>query len=137
MTKTESIGTYEDLLAEKSRLEMLILNQKNIVRHDLDELKAVFKKEIKPALDSASLIRKIIAPKNRPQTLITLGTSIAIDVVFTSLFGKSNLLIRAFVPRLMKNYAGNLLRRWAEIRRRNALNPKPGQGSKQSTTNMP
>jgi hypothetical protein len=106
-----AVRTYEDLLAEKQRIERLIEIQKNIVRHDLDELKAEFKKEIKPATDVASFIQKVGMPKTHEKTFLKLATNVAIDLVFKSVFGRSNLLLRIFVPKLLKNYTSHYLQR--------------------------
>jgi hypothetical protein len=106
-----NIETYEDLLAEKARLEVLIQRQKNIVRHDVDELRAEFKKEIRPVVETASFFKKMVAPEKRNQTILTTGASIAIDLAFTALLSKSNLVVRLLVPGIVKNYTSQLLKR--------------------------
>jgi hypothetical protein len=98
------------LLAEKERLETLIVNQKNIIRHDIDELKAEFKKEIKPALDTATFVRRFVIPQKRNQVFLRLGTNVAIDVLFSTFFPRSNILIRTFAPKMIKKYISYLLR---------------------------
>lgn len=98
------VVTYSDLLREKARLEALIENQKNIVRHDLDELKTEFKKEIKPAMDAASFIKKVALPEKRKKTMLHVGAGVAIDLIIGSIFPKSNFLLRLFIPKLLKKY---------------------------------
>jgi hypothetical protein len=105
------ITKYEDLLAEREKLETLIVKQKNIIRHDIDELKTEFKKEVSPAMEVVSFIKKVITPETRKQTFITLGTNVAIDIFFTTLFGRTNMLMRLVVPRLLKNYTTHFLYR--------------------------
>lgn len=98
------ITDFESLLSEKKRLEGLIEYQKNIIRHDLDELKNQFKREIKPALDTASFVKRIAKPETRLETLLMAGSGVAIDLVFRKLFGKSNFLIQMIVSKLLKRY---------------------------------
>lgn len=98
------VVTYGDLLQEKARLEALIENQKNIVRHDLDELKIEFKKEIKPAIDAASFIKKVAFPEKRKKTILNVGAGVAIDLIVGSIFPKSSFLLRLFIPKLLKKY---------------------------------
>jgi len=112
MNSSGTIDTYEELLAEKKRLEILIVNQKNIVRHDVDELKAEFRREVRPAADAAAFLKKIIAPLATNQTLVRLGTDTALDLFFTSLFGRSTLLTRAITPALMRNISSYMFQQW-------------------------
>jgi hypothetical protein len=99
-----NIKSYKTLIDEKERLERLIENQKNIIRHDLDELKAEFKKEIKPAIDAANFVKKIARPETRNTTLITASAGLALDLVLKRIFKGSNLLVQVLIPRLIKNY---------------------------------
>jgi hypothetical protein len=108
---TTDITNYEDLLREKARLEVLIQNQKNIVRHDVDELRAEFKKEIKPVVDTATFFKKVIVPVTRNQTLLNVGANAAIDMAFTAFLGRSSFLVRAILPRIIKTYTGSFLQR--------------------------
>jgi hypothetical protein len=109
--QTGKIRTYEDLIAERVRLEGLIANQKNIIRHDLDELKAGFKKEIKPAVDAAEFVKKLVRPETRNETIITVGTQIAIDLVMRRLLKKSNVLVQVLLPRILKNYSSHFFKK--------------------------
>jgi hypothetical protein len=106
------IMTYEDLLQEKARLEVLIQNQKNIVRHDVDELRAEFRKEIKPVVDTAKFFKKVIVPSTRNQSLVNAGANAAIDIALTAFLGKSSFLVRAILPRIVKTYTSNFLQRF-------------------------
>ena len=104
-----AIADFETLLSEKRRLEALIQYQKNIIRHDFDELKSQFKKEIKPALDTATFVKRIARPETRLETLLVAGSGIAIDFAFRRLFGRSNFLIQMLLPKLVKRYAKRFL----------------------------
>jgi hypothetical protein len=105
------IRTHEDLIAERIRLEGLIANQKNIIRHDLDELKAGFKKEIKPAVDAAEFVKKLVKPETRNETIITVGAQIAIDLIMRRLLRKSNVLVQVLLPRILKNYSSHFFKK--------------------------
>jgi hypothetical protein len=99
-----SIQTYQDLISEKARLEKLIENQKNIIRHDLDELKAEFKKEIKPAIDAANFVKKIARPETRSETILTVGAGLLLDFTLKRVLRNSNILLQVAIPRILKNY---------------------------------
>jgi hypothetical protein len=98
------ILTHEELLSERKRLEALIDNQRNIIRHDFDELKIEFRKEIKPALEAAHFVRKIASPHDRRQTVMSAGASLLLDIVVKKLLSRSNILLQVLLPGIVKNY---------------------------------
>jgi hypothetical protein len=104
-----TITNFNDLLDEKQRLEMLIENQKNIVRHDFDELKGQFKKEIKPALDAAAFVKKVAKPTTRNETVLRAAAGIVLDLALRKLLFRSNFLVQLLIPKIAKNYASHLL----------------------------
>lgn len=114
-----TISSYEDLLSERKRLESLIDNQKNIIRHDFDELRAEFKREIRPATEAAGFIKKLMVPETRNQIFLKLGANVAIDLILAIAFGSSNVILRLLMPKLVKNYASHFLKRFH-------TSPKPG-----------
>jgi hypothetical protein len=99
---------FEDLLDEKKRLESLIENQKNIIRHDLEELKNEFKKEIRPAIEAATFIKKVAKPETRNQTIMSVGANLAVDFIIGRILGKSNFIVKLFLPKLIKNYSSHI-----------------------------
>lgn len=103
------ITTYRDLQEERAQLERQIDNQKNIIRHDLDELKAEFKKEIRPAIDAAEFIKKLAKPETRNRTILSIGANLAVDLALRGLLGRSNLIVQLLLPKVIKNYATHLL----------------------------
>jgi hypothetical protein len=111
MNNDPRILSYKGLQAEKKRLEMLIDNQKNIIRHDLDELKAEFKKEIKPAIEAANFIRKVATPLRRKETLLAVSTGLIVDFALKKIFQRSNLLFQVLFPKLIKRYSSQLLQK--------------------------
>jgi hypothetical protein len=110
--ESEDINSYDDLLVEKARLELLIQNQKNIVRHDLDELKAEFRKEIRPAIEATAFIKKVLVPETRKGIVLNLGAQMALELISTAMFGKSSLLVRVLVPKILKNYTTHFISRF-------------------------
>jgi hypothetical protein len=109
MNEDRIITNYDQLIDEKYRLERLIENQRNIIRHDLAELKNEFKKEIRPAIDAATFVRKFAQPLSRKQAIITTGTGIILDLVLRKVLKGSNVLIQFALPRLIKSYTRNVL----------------------------
>jgi hypothetical protein len=107
--KTDIISTYQDLVLERARLETLIENQKNIIRHDFDELKSEFKREIKPAIDTANFVKKFVKPETRNQTIAKVGVTIALDLILRRAMRGSNVLAQVLIPRLLKNYTTHFL----------------------------
>jgi len=107
--KETIIQNYNELVAERHRLEQLIDNQKNIIRHDLDELKAEFKKEIRPAIEAAGFIKKIAKPETRNETLFNIGANLAIDLLLKRMLRKSNVVFQVLLPRIIKNYSTHLI----------------------------
>jgi hypothetical protein len=103
------IYDFNGLIAEKKRIEALIEYQKNIIRHDFDELKNQFKKEIKPALDAASFVKQVAKPETRTKTLLLVGSGIVLDLALKRLLGKSNILTQMILPRLIKRYTKRFL----------------------------
>jgi hypothetical protein len=104
-----SITTYEDLKAERERLEKLIAYQKAIVRRDIEELKEELRNELKPALEAANTIKKFTSRDTRQETLLTLGTTALVDVAVRKLVQRSNLFIQLTVPGLVKNFSSRFV----------------------------
>jgi hypothetical protein len=105
----KTISRYEDLVAERRRLEQLIDNQKNIIRHDLDELKLEFKKEIKPAVEAAAFVKKIARPETRNETLFKIGTGLLLDIFLKRVFRNSSAVVQVILPKIIKNYSTHVI----------------------------
>ena len=58
------INTYDDLQAERTRIEDAIKIQKMRIRHDIDELKAEAKAQFQPVVQAAEFVQKL-------QTILT------------------------------------------------------------------
>jgi hypothetical protein len=110
-SSTVQIRSYQDLQNERGRLEMQIANQKNIVRHDFDELKSEFRKEIKPALEAAQFVKKFTSPSHRSETFLQLAAVLVIDLLIKKMLQRSGILLQLFLPGLAKKYTSRFVGR--------------------------
>ncbi len=111
---SNSIRSYNELIAEKQRMELLLAAQKELVRYDLLELKA----ELKPAIQAASFLGKITT-RDRSNPLISGAANTIIDLLLKKgLLARSGWLSRILVPLLLKNYSSHFINRhkdeWTE-----------------------
>ena len=109
ISPNHKITSYQDLQAERERLEEVIKVQKLRIRHDIDELKDEAKKEFKPVADAAEFVKKIASPATRNDTLLGIGTNLTLDVLIRRLFAKSSILVQMIIPTLLKNYSTHIL----------------------------
>jgi hypothetical protein len=104
---SKSIRSYNELIAEKQRMERLLAAQKELVRYDLQELKA----ELKPAINAVALLGKITTVDSS-NPLITGFTNTAIDLVLKKgLLRRAGWMTRLLVPVLLKNYSSHFITR--------------------------
>jgi hypothetical protein len=102
---SKSIRSYNELIAEKQRMELLLVAQKELVRYDLQELKA----ELKPAISAVALLGKVTT-MDSSNPLISGIANTAIDlVVKKGLLGRAGWLTRLLVPVLLKNYSSHFI----------------------------
>jgi hypothetical protein len=126
------INTYDDLKAERTRIEDAIKIQKMRIRHDIDELKAEAKAQFQPVARAAEFVQKLASPATRNDTLLGIGTNLTLEVLIRRLFAKSNLLIQIIVPTLLKNYSTHALQnmlRNVQQRRQNGLQQQASNGT--------
>ncbi|HMI66493.1 MAG TPA: hypothetical protein VK517_10675 [Cyclobacteriaceae bacterium] len=92
------IRTYNDLLAEKKRLEAALLIQKGIVRDDLLELR----EEFRPVLNVLSTVSKMTT-RNGGNPLIAMGVGLLGEVFLANMtLARGASIIRFIVPFLAK-----------------------------------
>lgn len=103
------ITSYEELQHERSRLEALIQHQKYVIRQDLDDLKNEIRREVRPALEAASFVKKLTTRETRNETVMHIGSAMLIDLLMRKLLSRSGIFIRLVVPAVMKNYSSHLL----------------------------
>lgn len=104
---SNSIRSYNELIAEKQRMEFLLAAQKELVKYDLQELKA----ELKPAISAVAMLGKVTT-MDSSNPLISGFTNTAIDlVVKKGLLGRAGWVTRLLVPVLLKNYSSHFITR--------------------------
>jgi hypothetical protein len=102
---TRKIRSYDDLVKEKQRLELLLQAQKEVIYYDIQEIK----EELQPVKKVLEFIKKITT-KDKTNLLLTLGSDIAINaIVKRFLLQKAGWVARNVVPFFMKNYSSHFL----------------------------
>jgi hypothetical protein len=129
----KSIHSYKDLLEEKQRLEVLLLEQRQVLRDDVQELKT----QLEPLKHAVEFIRKITT-KDKTALLLTIASDIVINsVVKRFILSRAGWFVRTVVPYFMKNYSSHFLaeqkEKWIEKLRSmfGHKNGKQDQGEKQ------
>lgn len=99
------IHTYDDLLAEKQRLETLLGIQKQQIRSNFEEVK----NELAPVRQVFGFIGKI-TKRDKSNPLLSIGIDMAGDVFLRKfLFAKADWISRLVLPFFIKNYSTNVL----------------------------
>src|SRR5215510_1607698 len=102
---TKSIHSYKDLLEEKERLEVLLVEQRQVLRNDVQELKT----QLEPLKHVIDFIRKITT-KDKTSLLLTIGSDIVINsVVKRFILSRAGWFVRNVVPYFLKNYSSHFL----------------------------
>ena len=96
---TREINNYNDLLAEKARLKLLLQAQKELVRQDIRDIK----EEFAPLKAAVSVVGKFTSRK-KGNWLLTSAADKVIDLLVKKLIlSRSGWLTKLAVPFLMKN----------------------------------
>ena len=99
------IRSYEDLLKEKQRLEILLTVQRTLIYSDVQLLKA----ELQPVKEVLNFVRKITT-KDKTNLLLTIGSDIVINsVVKRFILSRAGWFVRNVVPYFLKNYSSHFL----------------------------
>ena len=102
---SKSIRSYKDLLEERQRLEVLLVEQRQILRDDVQELKA----QLEPLKRVVEFIKKITT-KDKTALLLTIGSDIVINsVVKRFILSRAGWFVRNVVPYFLKNYSSHFL----------------------------
>jgi len=72
----KQIKTYEDLLNEKQRLEVLVQVQKQVIHYDIQEIK----EKLIPVTNTLEVIKKFVT-KDTTNLLLTIGSDLAINTI--------------------------------------------------------
>ena len=101
----KSIDSYEDLLKEKERLELLLQARKMIIHQDVQELKA----QLQPVRDVLHFVKKITT-RDKTSLLLTIGSDIVINsVVRRFILSRAGWFMRTIIPYFLKNYSSHVL----------------------------
>jgi len=108
---SKKIETYDDLLAEKARLEELANAQKALVRDDFELVKDGVRPIGRTISNAYSLVHSLTTrPKTSP--LVNLGLDFGVELlVKRMLLANSGWLVRVLVPYLVRNYSAKLFKR--------------------------
>jgi hypothetical protein len=102
---TKSIRSYKDLLEEKQRLEVLLVEQRQLLQNDVQELKT----QLEPLKHVVDFVRKITT-KDKTSLLLTIGSDIVINsVVQRFILSRAGWFVRNVVPYFLKNYSSHFL----------------------------
>ena len=101
----KSISSYEELLEEKARLNALLSAQKNLVRQDINMIKA----ELVPVRKALNVAGKFATRENR-NDMLTIAADAVIDMVIKRIvLSKAGFITRTVVPFLMKNFSSHVI----------------------------
>jgi hypothetical protein len=102
---TNTIRTYEDLLAEKQRLQALMQTQKQVIRQDIDEIK----QELVPVKTAINFIGKLTT-QDHSNPLISGTLNTIIDLVMRKLvLARAGWFTKFIVPYFMKNFSSHVI----------------------------
>jgi hypothetical protein len=100
-----SIRTYADVIAEKERLEALLIIQKQRLLADWESVKT----ELEPVNNAIGVIGKF-AQSDKSNPLLNMGLKFASDIFLKNfVFAKAGWVTRLAVPFVMKNYSSHLI----------------------------
>jgi hypothetical protein len=100
-----SIQNYDDLMAERARLEALLKEKREKIKNDISSIK----EEFKPAVKAFNMLEKLTHREDGKDEIVTAGTNLTIDLLASALFSRSNFLVRMFMPVLLKNLTSHYL----------------------------
>ncbi len=101
----KKIETYNDLLEEKKRLEILQVTQKADIKHSWEGVK----ESLTPVTNVFSFLGKVTHRKHL-SPILDFGIDMAGDVVLRKiLLSKADWVTRLLLPMFIKNYSSNVL----------------------------
>ena len=102
---SNTIRSYNELLIEKQKLQALLIAQRELIRYDIQDLKA----EFKPALDAVSLIGKVTT-RDGSNPLFTSAANSLIDLILKRIvLSRSGWLSRLAIPFFVKNISSHVI----------------------------
>jgi len=102
---TKPIRSYDELLRERKRLELLLLEQKLIIYDDIH----LIKEELRPVRNTFQFIKKLMT-QDKTSLLLNLGSEIAIDSLITKfILSRAGWLTKIVIPFFLKNFSSHFL----------------------------
>lgn len=99
------INTYEDLLEEQKRLQLLLHTQKQIIRQDVRNIKD----ELAPVKTAINYIGKFTT-RDASNPLINGTVNTAIDLLIRKvILGRAGWITKLVVPFIIKNFASHAI----------------------------
>jgi hypothetical protein len=102
---TKPIKTYQDMLDEKERLEILLGNQKEKVKNSAHALKA----EFKPAFSAISFLGSLVTRDSTNPVLGATANTMIDLVVKKLILGRAGWIARTIIPLLVKNMSSHYI----------------------------
>jgi hypothetical protein len=102
----KSFQTYDELINQKQKLEVLLHAQKELIRADVEELKL----EVRPLSGVAAQVKKFTTRDKASLFLAVTSDAIATLLVKKIIVARSGWLGKLVLPHLMRNYSSNFLK---------------------------
>ncbi len=105
MNNTKKIQTYDDLLEEKKRLEILLASKKGDIKQDWQGVK----QSLTPVTNVVGFLGKVTHRK-RISPALDMGIDLVGDMLFRKvLLSKADWVTKLLLPLFIKNYSSNVL----------------------------
>jgi hypothetical protein len=102
---TSTIKTYDDLLAEKQRLQALLHSQKQVIRQDIDELK----QELLPVKTAINFVGKLTT-QDHSNPLISGTFNTVIDLLMRKVvLARAGWFTKFIIPYFIKNFSSHVI----------------------------
>ena len=99
-----NIKTYDDLLAYQQQLKDLLAMQRQVIRHDIEELK----EEISPLTNVVRVVSKFFTRSKDHSSLVKLGSSFINLLLKKIVLARAGWLTRMAIPFFAKNFSSHL-----------------------------
>jgi hypothetical protein len=104
-----TINNYNDLIAEKQRLQLLLELQKERFSSNFKELKDELKEDLKPATTILQTVGKLTKKSERSKTVVNLALDYGGKLLKNTLLKKVSWPLRIVIPFFAKNIASHLI----------------------------
>jgi hypothetical protein len=99
------IKTYDDLLQEEQRLQLVLKSQELLIREDLVNMK----ENLEPIKKVYDQVHKVFTRDNRVP-VFNVGLELGVDMLLRRfILGKAGWFAKTFVPYLVKNYTSHII----------------------------